>query len=138
MDKIKTKKSILKIFLWIVFGSLVVYILLLIGIFILAPKIESYTNRQYFDSQKWKENLTSSSNLKQHMVDDLTAHHTLVGMPQKQIDQLLGKPPQTNYFKEFDYVYRLGPERGLIGIDSEWLGIRFEDSIVVEVKLLTD
>lgn len=138
MDKIKTKKSIFKVFLWIVFGSVVGYILLLIGVFILAPKIGSYSSRLSFDSQIWKENLSNGSTLKQQMVDDLMTHHKLVGMTQKQVDQLLGRPPKTNYFNEFDYVYWLGPERGPIRIDSEWLGVKFKDSVVVEVQLLTD
>jgi hypothetical protein len=37
---------------------------------------------------------------------------------------LLGEPPKTEYFKEFDLVYYLGPERGFMGIDSEWLVLK--------------
>ena len=37
---------------------------------------------------------------------------------------LLGEPPKTEYFKEFDLVYYLGPERGFTGIDSEWLVLK--------------
>jgi len=37
---------------------------------------------------------------------------------------ILGEPPKTEYFKEFDLVYYLGPERGFMGIDSEWLVLK--------------
>jgi len=29
-----------------------------------------------------------------------------------------------NRFKEFDIVYYLGPQRGFMGIDSEWLVLK--------------
>ena len=51
---------------------------------------------------------------------------------QVEIDQILGKPPKTNYFNEYDYIYWLGPERGFFGIDSEWLVIKFRNSIEVK------
>jgi hypothetical protein len=35
-------------------------------------------------------------------------------------------------------VYWLGPERGFISIDSEWLGIKFKDNVVIEVEILRD
>ena len=35
-----------------------------------------------------------------------------------------GVPPPTDYFREYDYAYWLGPERGLFSIDSEWLVVR--------------
>ena len=46
---------------------------------------------------------------------------------------MLGEPPKTNYFSDWDVVYWLGPERGLAGIDSEWLIVRIgEDGRVAE------
>jgi hypothetical protein len=34
---------------------------------------------------------------------------------------LLGEPTRTDYSKAFDLVYELGPERGSVSIDSQWL-----------------
>ncbi len=59
-------------------------------------------------------------------------------MTKTEIDESLGVPPETNYFREYDYVYWLGPERGFMSIDSEWLGIRFENDVVLEARLLRD
>lgn len=72
------------------------------------------------------------------MVDDLLARYELVGMTRDKVDELLGVPPETAYFTGFDYVYWLGPERGFISIDSEWLCIDFEDGVVVDARLMRD
>ena len=73
------------------------------------------------------------------MVDDLLEQHELRGMPRAAVVALIGEPPPTGYFKEYDLVYWLGPERGLIGIDSEWLVIRLtKDKRVAEAQLVTD
>ena len=74
------------------------------------------------------------------MVDDLLEKHEIVGMSKDDIEKLLGKPSDIAYFKELDnMVYYLGPERGLVRIDSEWLIIRFgEDDIAIDVKIMKD
>jgi hypothetical protein len=73
------------------------------------------------------------------MVDDLLSVHELVGLTRDSVVALIGEPPPTEYFKEFDLVYWLGPERGLIGIDSEWLVIRLDrQRRVSEAQLVTD
>ena len=53
---------------------------------------------------------------------------------------MLGKPTATNYFKdEYDMVYWLGPERGFIGIDSEWLAISLDpNGAVRNYKIVRD
>jgi hypothetical protein len=48
----------------------------------------------------------------------------LVGWTRQEVVALLGEPPKTEYFKEFELVYYLGPERGFMGIDSEWLVLK--------------
>jgi len=59
-------------------------------------------------------------------------------MSRTDIDQLLGRPPKTEYFSDYDYVYWLGPERGFIRIDSEWLCIKFKHDVVTDVQVRTD
>ena len=58
------------------------------------------------------------------MADDLVNSQQLVGLTRQEVVALLGEPPKTEYFKEFDLVYYLGPERGFTGIDSEWLVLK--------------
>ena len=72
------------------------------------------------------------------MVDDLLKKHELIGMSKNQINELLGIPEPTGYFSDFDYVYWLGSERGLIPMDSEWLGVKFKNDIVIESMILRD
>lgn len=73
------------------------------------------------------------------MVDDLLERHELRGMTRDQVVALLGEPPKTDYFREYDLVYWLGPERGLIGIDSEWLVMKLDSNKrVASVELVTD
>lgn len=52
---------------------------------------------------------------------------------------MLGPPEQRGHFSGWDIGYRLGQERGLIGIDSEWLVMRLDDNRRVEdVRVVTD
>ncbi len=52
---------------------------------------------------------------------------------------MLGEPPSTGYFSDWDLVYRLGMERGFISIDSEWLVTRLgPDGRVVQARIVTD
>jgi outer membrane protein assembly factor BamE (lipoprotein component of BamABCDE complex) len=59
------------------------------------------------------------------MADDLVRTRRLDGMTRAQVIALLGEPPKTPYFKDYDLVYLLGPERGSLRIDSEWLVVKF-------------
>jgi hypothetical protein len=95
-------------------------------------------SRERFESDTWKKVRESDDPARIRMVDDLLTTHRLVGMSRPQIDALLGVPDRTSNFRAYNYVYWLGPERGLISIDSEWLGIRFENGFAVEAKLLRD
>ena len=73
------------------------------------------------------------------LVDDLMAHTPIRGRSRADIVALLGEPPQTGYFKDYDLVYWLGPERGLMSIDSEWLVMRLDSTgRVAEFRLVTD
>jgi hypothetical protein len=52
---------------------------------------------------------------------------------------LLGTPPPTAYFRDYQFVYWLGPERGFMSIDSEWLAIRFDrNGKVMEARIVRD
>ena len=138
MAQIKTvAKRILKIGLWL-FALSITGCMILICSFLLWSPIRSYVNQTTFDTVQWKAALDRNDPVKQRMLSSLTTNHRLIGKTKNEIDQLLGKPPTTGYFKEYDYVYWLGPERSLFGIDSEWLCLKFENDKVVAVKVLTD
>ena len=94
-----------------------------------------------FDSTIWKTSLTSDSldPIRLRMVDDLLHRHRLRGMRREEVASLLGTPPKTDYFRNYDFVYWLGPERGYISVDSEWLAIKFgEDGRVIKALVVSD
>ena len=73
------------------------------------------------------------------MADRLLVRGTLRGMTRAEAVGLLGEPPPTGYFADWDLVYWLGPERGVFRIDSEWLVLRLAaDGRVAEARLVTD
>jgi hypothetical protein len=76
------------------------------------------------------------------MVDDLMVSGRLMGMSSNQVVELLG-PPHDKSFPfgavNCDIHYYLGPERGFIRIDSEWLFLKFgPDGKVNRQWLYTD
>jgi hypothetical protein len=75
---------------------------------------------RHFDPSLWANSRTPAS-VRLRMADDLVDNKKLIGLTRQEVVARLGEPPRTEYFKEFDLVYYLGPERGFISIDSEWL-----------------
>lgn len=72
------------------------------------------------------------------MVDDLLERFPLRGMTRAQVVELIGEPTERQLFKEHDMVYWLGPERGLIGTDSEFLVLDLDASMrVTLVQVVT-
>ncbi|AKU11267.1 hypothetical protein AzCIB_1362 [Azoarcus sp. CIB] len=57
------------------------------------------------------------------MADGFLQDATLKGLTTAQVTEMLGDPGNHGYFKDYDLVYWLGPERMSVGIDSEWLAI---------------
>jgi len=73
------------------------------------------------------------------MADGLKLGGGLAGKTRIEVVALLGEPPETTYFSEYDLVYQLGRDRTLLGMDSEWLAIRFGfGGQVSEVDVLQD
>lgn len=118
-------------------GASTVY-LSFVALLLFGPQVKSYLEREAFDSRKWIEADRSNTNVRQRMVDDLLKTHSLVGKSRTEIEALLGPPTEDSPRGNFDLIYWLGPERGFIQIDSEWLLIRFENDRVIEVKVRTD
>jgi hypothetical protein len=73
------------------------------------------------------------------MVDDLLRKYQFSGMARQEVTNIIGEPDKTEYFKDWDMVYWLGPERGFISIDSEWLVFRLDSQKKVkEFKIVSD
>ena len=120
-------------------GFLLSYLGLLACLF-LGPVVKDYANRKSFDATQWKDEklVNSKDPIRIKMVDDLLNKNKLIGMSKSEVNNLLGVPPKTGYFSNYDYVYWLGPERGFMSIDSEWLVIKFENDRVVEARITRD
>jgi hypothetical protein len=74
-----------------------------------------------------------------HMVEWLIRSGRLDGLTRAQIAALLGPASDSGYFRDWDFVYWLGPERGLFSIDSEWLVIRIgPDGRVADYRIVSD
>ncbi len=92
-----------------------------------------------FDRAKWHEAAQDPNIHRNEMADDLLRRSKIIGEDREEIDKLLGTPTRTDYFSTMcDYVYWLGPERGLIRIDSEWLCLRFDGRKVVGARIVRD
>lgn len=93
-----------------------------------------------FNSERWKDDTTQCPNdaIRVCMINDLLHRYKLVGMTRTELEKLLGKPPPTNYFRDYEYVYWLGPERSYMSIDSEWLCINFKNDKVSDARILRD
>lgn len=91
-----------------------------------------------FDREAWIEANTREK-IRAPLADKLVANCKMRGMTREQIAQMLGKPEKTNYFKSYDLVYVLGPERGFFSIDYEWLVFKLDpDGRVAHYQIVTD
>ena len=106
--------------------------------FVLAIIIASvaYHDKHTFSTSKWLVDPEGRTAI----VDDLLEKNELVGMSEDDVLSLLGEPD--NYYGYFNadnrYVYYMGAERGLFGIDSEWLILDFMDGVVSDSYITTD
>jgi hypothetical protein len=124
----RDKKKMQKLTTFLTVGSL----LPLLCTFFLG--INEYKSN--FTVEKW---LTSDTG-KVYMVDDLLDEYDLIEMTKDEVVSLLGKPSDTEFFKEAkNIVYYLGNERGIISIDSEWLVIDFDENMKdINYKVVAD
>ncbi|MEO0476612.1 MAG: hypothetical protein AAF085_11685 [Planctomycetota bacterium] len=97
--------------------------------------------RQAFDAEIWKSSPATwdEDSPRLMMVDDLLATGRLIGQSRESAVQMLGPADDTPYFRDYDLVYWLGPERGFFSIDSEWLIIKLdEEGVIRDASLARD
>jgi outer membrane protein assembly factor BamE (lipoprotein component of BamABCDE complex) len=116
---------------WIAIST--IFVVLLFVIFAFWPR------KQPFDPIGWQDQERIQKGVRLEMADRLIADHQLDGLTKTEVLKLLGEPPATSYFKDWDLVYWLGNERGFVSIDSEWLVIRFDaNARVSEYRIVRD
>jgi hypothetical protein len=133
---------------WITAVSIVAVIVVSVGSFVvLASRVfgsgpeARCAGHERFQLTDWRDTMKvyGPLSIRGCMVDDLLATHDFHGRSRADIVGFLGDPPKTGYFREYDLVYWLGPERGFMSIDSEWLVFRLDTTQrVVEYRLVTD
>ena len=79
-----------------------------------------------FDQAVWRDEKQVVQGVRLEMADRIMASKMLRGKTRAEVVEMLGEPPKTEYFKSWDMVYWLGPERGFISIDSEWLVVKLD------------
>jgi hypothetical protein len=81
-----------------------------------------------FDAPTWNDEKQVKEGVRLAMADRIVARHMLSGKSRSDVIAMLGEPPKTGYFADWNLVYWLGPERGYMSIDSEWLVVRIDAS----------
>ena len=102
--------------------------------FVVVPSSDDYRHRLAFDERVWRDKSADAGDdwpTRLRMVDSLMDRRFLDGRTQPQVVELLGPADETSKWRDWDLVYHLGPERGLVRIDSEWLVIRLDSSRTV-------
>ncbi|MFC5372850.1 hypothetical protein ACFPIF_09820 [Brevundimonas faecalis] len=90
-----------------------------------------------FNSEVWKAERETGTRV--NMVNALIGDVWLKEMTRGEIIDLLGQPTETTDFRDWDFAYDLGLERGLFRTDREWLVLDFgPDDRVVAWAIVRD
>ena len=135
-------KTVLITLLWVIGVPSALYVSAA-AYFALVPSAEDTAHRRSFDATLWRAPRTDDDPqwpVRLRMVDDLIQSKRLDGLTRREVDSLLGPRDDTDTWRDWDLVYRLGPQRrGMFRIDSEWLVVRFDtQSRVAAYRLVGD
>lgn len=90
-----------------------------------------------FDKAVWSDRSQEAARLA--MADRIVARRLLDGKSRAEVTAMLGDQKEPGFFTDWDLVYWLGTERGFVGIDSEWLVVRFDaNGRVAEYQIVRD
>ena len=81
-----------------------------------------------FVQSVWLQGEATADSQRLRMADGLLNSRVLLGMSRSEIVAMLGPPTSTDKFRDSGMVYWLGPERGFMSIDSEWLTLNFDQA----------
>lgn len=122
-------------------GALTPAALVLVSLFG-TPVLKQAMYTRPFDPAGWQANAGRDTEwpTRLRMVDDLLGRHELRGLGRDSVLRLLGPgDADKGPWMDADLVYWLGPERGIIPMDSEWLILSFgPDGRVAEARLVRD
>ncbi len=102
MAQVKTTHKLFLKYALTVLAIVIGGYVLLVAFVVTGPQLKGYLEQTPFDSTAWKKSTLRSDNVKQKMAHDLLNNHKLEGMSVEDINKLLGKPPATDYFKDYD------------------------------------
>jgi len=126
----------------IAFGISIAFVTIIVCIavwFVFGDSIQERLNRLKFDSVTWRAGSGFTNSVRIRMVDDLLQRHQFIGTRQEEVILVLGQPDETNHFGNWNMIYHLGPERGFISIDDEWLVFRLDNQKkVAEYRIVSD
>ena len=89
--------------------------------------------------QTWHDEKQVQEGARLARADRIVAQQMLLEKSREEVVAMLGAPSSTRYFQPWDLVYWLGPERGYMSIDSEWLVIRLDNvGKVSEFRIVRD
>lgn len=120
----------IKEFLRVLFFSLITLICVSIFIVLLLIGTMDRFDEREFTSITWKANKEKRI----EMIDDLIDKQLLDGLSKQEVITALGAPNESDSFSGMDpdLLYYLGPDRGFVSMDSEWLLIWLNDDNFVE------
>ena len=120
--------------LWIIALVPLSFFGVIIGWILLGDVAANYWHRKDFDAAMWR---SQEGKVDNHMwpprlcmVDDLMESGKLDELRREEVINLLGTPHSKGFpggAEDCDIHYHLGPERGFLRIDSEWLFIDFDE-----------
>lgn len=119
---------------WIIISSLVA-IAIAVLIFFLKP-----ADQIKFNYEKWNDRsiVYSEPYIRSQMVKDVLNNILEEGLTTDMVIKKLGPQSESDYFSDYQLRYWLGPENGLVSIDSSWLVIKIKDERVEKYEVVTD
>lgn len=92
-----------------------------------------------FERSVWQQGEITSDGQRLRVADGLLRSEVLLGKSKAEIEAMLGPPTATDKFRDSGLAYWLGPERGFISIDGEWLTVDFDQTgRVREARIVSD
>lgn len=114
------------------------------GGLVVTSLYQDWSHRRGFDAELWRSSGEDSSMWPPRlcMVDDLISSRRLIGLRPDEVTSLLGPPADPGFpsgARGTALHYELGPERGFMRIDMEWLLMSTStDGLVEKAWLYTD